>query len=133
MNPAPGFRKYPGHRVQTTPSRARVRVTWRGEAIADTRRALELHEGESPSKSVISPVVYYIPRADVKMERFVRTTHSTHCPFKGDASYYSLKGGPENAAWSYEHPYDEMAAIKDHLAFYPDRVDSIDAIEEGGA
>ena len=61
------------------------------------------------------------------MERFARTTHSTHCPFKGDASYYSLKGGAENAAWSYESPYDEMAAIKGHLAFYPDRVDSIEA------
>jgi uncharacterized protein (DUF427 family) len=123
MNPAPGFSKYPGHRVETAPSRARVRVTWQGEVIAESQRAVELHEGESPTKSVISPVVYYLPRADVKMDRFVHTTHSTHCPFKGDASYYSLKGGPENAAWSYESPYDEMAAIKGHLAFYPDKVD----------
>jgi uncharacterized protein (DUF427 family) len=127
MNPAPGFRQHPGHRVETAPSRARVRVTWRGEVIADTRRAIEMREGESQSR--IAPVVYYIPREDVKMERFARTSHSTHCPFKGDASYYSLKDGPENAAWSYESPYDEMEAIKDHLAFYPGKVDSIEAKE----
>ncbi|HEY2338793.1 MAG TPA: DUF427 domain-containing protein, partial [Burkholderiales bacterium] len=53
-------------------------------------------------------------------------SHSTHCPFKGDASYFSFKGGPENAVWSYEAPYDEVTAIKGHLAFYPDKVDSIE-------
>lgn len=125
MNPAPGFSRHPGHHVDLQPSRARVRVTWQGEVIADSRRAIEMREGESRSR--VSPVVYYIPREDVRMERFERTAHATHCPFKGDASYYSLKGGSENAAWSYESPYDEMAAIKGHLAFYPDRVDSIDA------
>ena len=117
------------HRVQTQPARARVRVTWRGEVIADSRRALELHEGESPTGSVVAPVVYYLPREDVKMERLVRTTHSTHCPFKGDASYYSLRDGPENAVWSYENPYDAVAAIRGHLAFYPDKVDAIEAGE----
>jgi uncharacterized protein (DUF427 family) len=55
------------------------------------------------------------------MRGLVRTRHETTCPFKGQASYYSLKGGPENAAWSYERPYDEMTAIKDLLAFYPDK------------
>jgi uncharacterized protein (DUF427 family) len=76
-------------------------------------------------KSTVAPVVYYIPRSDVKMERLVRSAHHTYCPFKGQASYFSLKDGPENAVWSYEQPYDEMAALKDLLAFYPDRVDSI--------
>jgi len=61
----------------------------------------------------------------VKMERLVRSAHHTYCPFKGQASYFSLEDGPENAVWSYEQPYDEMAALKDLLAFYPDRVDSI--------
>ena len=130
MNPAPGFKKYPGHSVAAAPSRSRVKVTYRGELIADSRRAVELREGESPTKSVVAPIVYYIPREDVKMERLARTEHHTHCPFKGDASYYSLKGGPENAVWTYESPYDEMAAIKGHLAFYPDKVDSIDATQE---
>ncbi len=123
MNPAPGFRRFPGHTVRTVASKAHVRVSWRGEVIAETDRPVEMHEGESPTRSVIAPVVYYIPREDVKMERFERTGHSTHCPFKGDASYYSLKGGPENAAWSYEQPFDEMLAIKDCLAFYPDKVE----------
>jgi uncharacterized protein (DUF427 family) len=67
--------------------------------------------------------VYYFPRKDVKMDRLARTSHSTHCPFKGDASYFSLKGGAENAVWSYEQPFDEMLAIKELLAFYPDKVE----------
>ena len=120
MNPAPGFRKYPGHHVSTRPSKARVQVLFKGEVIADTRDAVELHESQS-SSSVLAPVVYYVPRKDVKMDRLARTAHSTHCPFKGDASYFSVVGGPENAVWSYEQPYDEMLAIKERLAFYPDK------------
>ena len=57
------------------------------------------------------------------MDRLARSDHRTHCPFKGDASYFSLKDGPENAVWSYEQPYDEMMAIKERLAFYPDKVE----------
>ena len=64
-----------------------------------------------------------IPRKDVKMDRLVRTAHSTHCPFKGDAAYFSLRDGPENAVWSYEQPYDEVNVIKERLAFYPDKVE----------
>ena len=124
-NPAPGYKKYPGHHIETKPAKQRVRVTFKGEVIADTKDAIELME--STSKSTVAPVVYYIPRKDVKMDRLVRTAHSTHCPFKGDASYYSLKNGPENAVWSYEQPYDELLAIKALLAFYPDKVDSIAA------
>jgi len=120
MNPAPGFKKYPGHRVSTQPSRARVQVLYKGEVIADTRDAVELHESQS-SSHVLAPVVYYVPRKDVKMDRLAPTNHRTHCPFKGDASYFSLKGGPENSVWSYEAPYDEMQAIKERLAFYPDK------------
>ena len=121
MNPAPGFKKYPDHRVATRPAGVRVRVTLDGEVIADTRNAVALEESQS-SSSVLAPVVYYVPRNDVKMERLERTTHHTHCPFKGEASYYSIKGGPENAVWSYEKPYDEMTAIAGLLAFYPDKV-----------
>jgi len=120
MNPAPGFKKYPAHRVSTNASSAHVKVMLGGEVIADTREAVELHESMS-SSSVLAPVVYYIPRKDVKMERLARTAHSTHCPFKGDASYFSVVNGPENAVWSYEAPYDEMLAIKERLAFYPDK------------
>jgi uncharacterized protein (DUF427 family) len=125
MGSAPGFKKHPEHRVVTRPAGVRVRVTFQGEIIADTRDALAMEE--TVKGSVLAPLVYYIPRKDVKMERLARTQHQTHCPFKGDASYYSIVGGPENAVWSYEQPYDEMAGIKDLLAFYPDKVDAITA------
>ena len=121
MNPAPGFKKYPQHRVATRPAGVRVRVTLDGEVIADTTEAVALEESQS-SSSVLAPVVYYVPREDVKMDRLERTAHHTHCPFKGEASYYSIKGGPQNAVWSYEMPYDEMTAIAGLLAFYPDKV-----------
>lgn len=121
MNPAPGFRNYPEHRVEVRPARAHVRVTYQGELIADTREAVELHESTGEGKKTVAPVVYYIPRKDVRMDRLVRSSHRTHCPFKGDASYFSVAGGPQNAVWSYEVPYDEMLAIKERLAFYPDK------------
>lgn len=121
MNPAPGFRKYPQHRVETRPSSARVRVSYQGEVIADTRDAVELHESTGEGKKTVGPVVYYIARKDVCMDRLARSNHSTHCPFKGDAAYFSIVGGAENAVWSYETPYDEMLAIKERLAFYPDK------------
>ena len=127
-NPAPGFEKYPGHRIATKPAGVHVQIRFKGEIIADTRDAVQLEE--AMGGSTVSPIVYYVPRKDVKMDRLVRTSHQTYCPFKGNASYYSLKDGPENAVWSYEQPYDEMVAIKDLLAFYPDKVDSI-AIDAG--
>ncbi len=98
----------------------RVQVRFDGEVIADSRDALEMKEGDYPS-------VYYFPRTDVAMDRLVRSSHTTYCPFKGTASYFSLRDGPENAVWSYELPYDEMSAIRERLAFYSDKVDSIAA------
>jgi uncharacterized protein (DUF427 family) len=118
-NSGPGWKKYPNHRITTKPAGVRVQVKLDGQVIADTTEAIELHEPHVGH--VVAPVVYYIPRKDVKMERLVRTSHETTCPFKGQASYYSLKGGPENSVWSYERPYDEMLAIKELLAFYPDK------------
>jgi uncharacterized protein (DUF427 family) len=108
----------PAPHIATRPAGVRVRVTINGELIADSGDAMVLKEGDYPA-------VYYFPRKDVKMDRLVRSSHQTHCPFKGDASYFSLKGGAENAVWTYENPYDEMMTIKDRLAFYPDKVDSI--------
>ncbi len=125
-NSAPGYKKYPGHRITTKPAGVRVRVTFKGEPIADSRDAIKLEEGDYPP-------VYYIPRKDAKMDRLERTAHSTHCPFKGDASYFSLKNGPENAVWSYEQPYDEMNVIKERLAFYPDKVEIAVEGEKAGA
>ena len=122
-NTGPGWKKYPKHRITTKPAGVRVQIKFKGEVIADTRDAIQLEE--THVGHVVAPVIYYIPRKDVKMERFVRTSHETSCPFKGQASYYSLVNGPENAVWTYEKPYDEMLAIKELLAFYPDKVDTI--------
>jgi uncharacterized protein (DUF427 family) len=117
MNPSPGFKKRPDYRIATQPAGVRVRVTFKGEVIADTTNAIRLEEGAYPA-------VFYIPRKDVKKERLQRSSHQTYCPYKGRASYYSLDG-EQNAVWTYEQPYDEMLAIKGLLAFYPDKVDSI--------
>jgi uncharacterized protein (DUF427 family) len=90
-----------------------------GRVVADTRAALRLAEASYP-------VVLYIPRADAEMALFVRSDRHTYCPYKGDCSYFSLSSAGEhgrNLAWSYEAPYPPVAAIKDHLAFYLDRVD----------
>jgi len=119
-NSAPGFKQHPDHRITTRPAGVRVQVRLNGELIADSRDAIELKEGNYPA-------VYYLPRNDVRMDRLVPSTHETYCPFKGNASYFSLKNGAENAVWSYASPYDEMSVIKERLAFYPDRVDSITA------
>lgn len=122
-NSAPGFRKFPNHRITVKPVRVRVRVTHEGETIADTREAVALEEMMGPDTSTVAPVVYYLPRKDVKTDRLVRTPRTTHCPFKGDATYYAFRKGGEDVVWSYEQPYDEMMAIKGRLAFYPDKVE----------
>jgi uncharacterized protein (DUF427 family) len=114
----------PDHPITVEHNPKRVRVTFGGRVVADSRRALTLREaGYKP--------VQYVPRADVDMALCERTHHASYCPYKGDASYFSLKvdgNVSENAAWSYEAPYAAVAVIKEHLAFYPRRVDGI---EEG--
>ena len=124
-NSAPGFKKFPNHRLKLKPTKVRVRVKYKGEIIADTTAALALEEAMGPDTSTVAPVVYYIPRKDVKTERLVRTPTTTHCPFKGEATYYAMRDGGEDVVWSYESPYDETMAIKGRLAFYPDKVDII--------
>ena len=106
------------HRISTTPSESHVRVEANGQVLAESDRAVELHETGLPTR-------YYLPREDVRMELLTPTDTTSHCPFKGDASYFSLKGGPQNAVWSYERPFDEMAAIRDYLAFYPDKLEIV--------
>lgn len=115
-------RKIPGpdHPIVIEQSRLHLVVSVAGRVIADTRAALELKEASYP-------VVYYIPRKDADMSLLQRTAHATYCPYKGDCSYYSIPLGGEkstNAVWSYEAPYESVAQIKDHLAFYRDRVES---------
>ena len=120
--------KIPGsdHPITIQPNRGRVVVTLGERVIADTCEALILREASYPP-------VQYIPRKDVDMTALTRSATSTYCPYKGEASYFSIPAGGErsgDAIWTYESPYDAVAEIKDHLAFYPDR---IDAIEQHGA
>jgi len=96
----------------------RVQVMFKGEVIADSRDALRFDDPTYPA-------IYYFPRQDVRMDRLERSSHESFCPFKGSATHYSIKGGPADAVWSYEHPYDRMRVIEGRVAFYPDKVDSI--------
>jgi len=112
----------PDHPITVSPTRGRVTIIAAGRTIADTRDALILKEAAYPP-------VYYVPRKDVDMAQLQRTAHQTYCPYKGECSYYSIPDGGErsvNAVWTYEAPYAAVSAIKEHLAFYPDRVDAID-------
>jgi uncharacterized protein (DUF427 family) len=112
----------PDHPITIEPNPARVTVSVTGRTIADTRSALTLRERSYAA-------VLYIPQKDVDMTLLERTDHQTYCPYKGDCSYYSIPLGGErsvNAVWTYEAPYAAVAAIKDHLAFYPDHVDAIE-------
>lgn len=116
----------PDHPITVEPNSNRVTVMLGGKVIADTTNALTLREAGYPA-------VHYIPRKDVDMTALSRTDTQTYCPYKGEASYFSIPAGGArsvDAIWTYETPYDSVSAIKDHLAFYPDRVD---AIEEGVA
>ena len=111
----------PDHPISIEAKSSRVVVAVGGRVIADTRAALTLREASYPA-------VQYFPREDVDMAALTRSEHTTYCPYKGDASYYSIPAGGDrafNAVWSYESPFEAVAQIKDHVAFYPDRVDEI--------
>jgi uncharacterized protein (DUF427 family) len=111
----------PDHPISIDASPSRVVVTVGGQVVADTRDALTLREASYPA-------VQYIPRRDVDMAALTRSEHTTYCPYKGDASYYSIPAGGDrslNAVWTYETPFEAVAQIKDYIAFYSDRVDEI--------
>jgi uncharacterized protein (DUF427 family) len=110
------------HPIEIAPNPKRVRVLFAGRVVANTTRALTLREASYPP-------VQYIPRDDVDMALLARTDHASHCPYKGDAAYYSVQVGDRaaaNAVWSYEQPFAGVAAIAGHVAFYPNRVDAIE-------
>jgi len=121
-NPAPGWVKKPEHRVDLNPDTHHVRVVFAGTVVADSTAALRCEEtGHGP--------VYYIPAKDMRLDLMKKTEHTTYCPFKGTASYWSLEAGgknSENAIWGYEAPYDETARLAGHYAFYGNRVDNIE-------
>jgi uncharacterized protein (DUF427 family) len=119
----------PDHPITIEPNTARVVVSVAGHTIVDTRRALTLREASYPP-------VLYVPRDDVDMSQLTRTAHSTYCPYKGECAYFSIPSGggrSVNAVWTYEAPFPDVASIKDHLAFYPDRVDAIEELTDSNA
>ena len=117
---APG----PDHPITFGPAQRHIRVLFKGRTVAESRRALALDEASYPT-------VYYLPIADADRSLLQPTDTTTWCPYKGDASYYSLNVDGEvarDAVWTYEQPFPAVAAIKDHIAFYPDRVDDIEVM-----
>ena len=115
------YHEYPDYEVRLEPNPARVRVRFGDEIVADSERTLRVLETRH------APVVYF-PRDDVRFELLERTAHETFCPFKGEASYWNLRSGErceENAVWSYEDPFEQVAGLRDYVAFYGDRADLV--------
>jgi uncharacterized protein (DUF427 family) len=106
----------PDHPITIEPHAGRVTVRVAGTLVADTTAALSLREADYPA-------VLYIPRDDVHSEHLERTQTATYCPYKGDASYFSVKGEDgsliKDAIWTYESPYPAVGQIAGHVAFYP--------------
>ena len=117
----------PRHRLLLHPFPRRVRARFAGEVVLDSTRGALLHE------SNILPRLY-VPLEDVRADLLERTDHSTHCPFKGDASYWSVRVGDrvaENAVWTYEEPIDEASWLRGLVSVYPERMDAwLDEDEE---
>jgi uncharacterized protein (DUF427 family) len=127
MADKPVLQPGPDHPITVTPNHNRVVVTVGGKVIADTRNALTLQESTYPP-------VQYVPLENVDQSALVRTETESYCPYKGDASYYSIKVDDTtavDAVWEYQSPYPPVADIKGHVAFYPDRVDAIDVEADG--
>jgi len=115
-----GFAQRPDYRISYEPSSKQVKVVFNGVAVADSQRALIVRETRLPP-------VYYLPRDDVRMDLMTRTDYHTHCPFKGNASYWTLAVGDEvaeNVVWSYEDPLEEAEPIRDYVAFYRNRMEA---------
>src|SRR5437016_3643318 len=109
----------PDHPITLERARRPWRVSFAGETIAQSSAAIVLNEAHYPAR-------VYFPRADVAMERLVRSDHASHCPYKGDAAYYTVQVGErsaDNAVWTYEQPFPAMAAIEGMVSFYPDKVE----------
>jgi|SRR5947209_1182146 uncharacterized protein (DUF427 family) len=108
----------PDHPISISSNPKRVRVLAGGIVVADTTQALTVKEANYPA-------VQYIPRDDANLAVLARTDRVTHCPYKGDANYFSiLTDGKtiENSIWTYETPFPALSQIAGHLAFYPDKV-----------
>ena len=121
-NKSPGFQRKPDYLLEIAPADKSVRVTLGGEVIAESNDAFVMTESDYG-------LAYYIPIGDVRLDFMEKTDHSSHCPFKGDASYWTINAGgqtAENAVWSYETPFDEVALIRETMSFYTTKVDAIE-------
>ena len=122
MARSPGHRKWPDHKVEEQRLRERMQVEVAGKVVADSTDVIRVKEDEHHDR-------YYFPRADIDMSLMERTDSTSECPFKGHANYYTFHDGDkrfEDAAWTYEDPFEEHAALKDRLAFYDDKFREID-------
>ena len=122
MSDRPVLEPGPDHPITVTPTNDRVVVRVAGKVVVDTTHALVLQESTYPA-------VHYLPMSDVDASLLERTETHTYCPYKGEASYYSITAGGDrsvDAIWVYEQPHTAMAQIKDHVAFYPDRIDAFE-------
>jgi uncharacterized protein (DUF427 family) len=127
MSGKPVLKPGPKHPITITPNHNRVVVTVAGKVVADTRNALALKEATYPA-------VQYVPLDDVDSSVLERSATQSYCPYKGDASYYSITVGDDkavDAVWEYREPYEAVGQIKGYVAFYPDRVDNIDIESDG--
>jgi uncharacterized protein (DUF427 family) len=128
MSKSPGHRKWPDHKVKEEPVRKRVQLEVDGTVVADSDQVIKVVEDDHPDR-------YYFPRPDVDMKLLEPSAGRTQCPFKGTAHYFDVRAGDrtlEDAAWTYEDPFEEHAALKDRIAFYDDRLEPID-LRSGGA
>ncbi|MEP9385702.1 DUF427 domain-containing protein [Mesorhizobium sp. KR9-304] len=117
-NLAPGFQRNPSRRITVEPFDGAVTVAFSDAILASTNEALVLREADYPP-------VFYIPFKDIYFEFLTSSDTSTHCPYKGNASYWNASAVGEavnDVMWAYERPYDEMMQIRGHGAFYPDKV-----------
>lgn len=127
MSKSPGHRKWPDHQVREKRLDQALRAEVAGQVVAESSRVIEVDEDEHPSR-------YYFPRSDVRMELLERSPTTTECPFKGTARHFTLKVGDrevEDAAWSYEEPYEEHAALRERIAFYADKVPDLEVRPAG--
>jgi len=118
LNPAPGFVERPDHQVAVVPVHDRVVLKLGRETVADTKNALTVYESNYPPR-------YYFPKADIRMNLLEPTEWETHCPFKGDARYWTVNAGGhviENGAWAYDEPFDETAALTGFISFYAEKM-----------
>jgi len=118
---SPGHREHPGHQVRERRVPGKLRAQLGDDVLAESTRVIEVDEDGNPPR-------YYFPREDVRMDRMSASDTRTYCPFKGEASYFTMEfmdGRMPDAAWTLRQPYDEHADLKDRIAFLDEKFDGL--------